>query len=414
MQVNGSGRAVSRREFLRGAAAAVAVPYVLTSDALGAPGRPPASDRITLGGIGVGGRGRSDLRGLMGQGEVQAVAVCDVQKGSRDRAKSEVDKKYGNTDCQTYVEFRELLDRGDLDAVMVATPDHWHALACIGACKRGIDVFCEKPLTLTIREGRLMVDAARRYGCVVSSGSQRVMGDYGRQAQYVASGAIGEIKEVFVNIGGPSRPCDLPGQPIPDGMDWDLWLGPAPWAPYNPNRCSGAYGLGGKGWRTWKDYSGGMMTDWGGHKFGGAMYACQLDETGPVEILPPDGERKLLTYVFANGLRMYHGGGKGNITYKGTLGDSPGSDRKAPGRDPLRRYKGRSGLPGDFLHCVRTRERCFRDFEYAHRVATVCHLGNITYELNRPLKWDPVREQFLGDDEANRLVDRSRREPWRL
>jgi hypothetical protein len=415
MQVNGSGRAVSRREFLRGAAAAVAVPYVLTSDALGAPGRPPASDRITLGGIGVGGRGRSDLRGLMGQGEVQALAVCDVQKGSRDRAKSEVDKKYGNTDCQTYVDFRELLDRGDLDAVMVATPDHWHALACIGACKRGIDVFCEKPLTLTIREGRLMVDAARRHGCVVSSGSQRVMGDYGRQAQYVASGAIGEIKEVFVNIGGPSRPCDLPGQPIPDGMDWDLWLGPAPWAPYNPNRCSGAYGLGGKGWRTWKDYSGGMMTDWGGHKFGGAMYACQLDETGPVEILPPDrSERKLLTYVFANGLRMYHGGGKGNITYTGTLGESPGPDRKVPGPDPLRRYNGRSGLPGDFLHCVRTRERCFRDFEYAHRVATVCHLGNITYELNRPLKWDPVREQFLGDDEANRLVDRSRREPWRL
>jgi hypothetical protein len=344
---------------------------------------------------------------------VQVLAVCDVQKSSRDGAKRDVDKKYGRSDCATYVDFRELLDRGDLDTVMVATPDHWHALVCIEACKRGIDVFCEKPLTLTIRQGRQMVTAARRYGCVVSSGSQRVMGDYGRQAQYVASGAIGTIREVWVNVGGPSRPCDLPGVPVPEGMDWEMWLGPAPWAPYNPNRCSAAYGLGGKGWRTWKDYSGGMMTDWGGHKFGGAMYACQLDQTGPVEVIPPDGkEHKLLTYVFANGIRMYHGGG-GNIRYRGTKGESSGAGRQeAP--DPLRRYKGHGGIGGDFLHCVRTRERCFRDFEYGHRVATVCHLGNIAYELKRPLKWDPLAEQFVGDDEANRMVDRPKREPWRL
>jgi hypothetical protein len=366
-----------------------------------------------MGGIGVGGRGRGDLRSFMGFREVQVLGVCDVQKPNADRAKADVDRRYGSSDCATYGNLRELLDRGDLDAVMIATPDHWHAIAAIEACQRGIDVFCEKPLTLTIREGREMVTVARRYGCVVSSGSQRVMGDYGRQAQYVASGAIGQIREAYVNVGGPSRPCDLPGQPVPPGMDWDLWLGPAPWAPYHPFRCSGAYGLGGRGWRTWREYSGGMMTDWGGHKFGGAMYALQLDETGPVEVIPPDGrEHKLLTYVFANGVRMYHGGG-GNIRYVGTLGQSPGPNRPAPGPDPLRRYKGR-GLGGDFLHCVRTRERCFRDFEYAHRVATVCHLGNIAYELKRPLKWDPVGEIFLGDDEANRHLDRPRRQPWKL
>jgi len=406
-------RIVTRRGFLRSAAAAVAAPYVITSEALGGAGTPAASDRITMGGIGMGGRGRGDLNGFMGHREVKVLAVCDVKKGHLDACKNQVNKRYGNSDCQGYTDMRELLDRGDLDAVLVATPDHWHAIACIEACRRGIDVFCEKPLTLTIGEGRQMVEAARTYGCVVSSGSQRVMGDYGRHAQYVASGAIGRITECWVNVGGPSRRCDLPGQPVPEDVAWDLWLGPAPWAPYHPHRCGGAYGLGGKGWRTWYDYSGGMMTDWGGHKFGGAMYAMQLDETGPVEVIPPDGKDvKLLTYVFANGIRMYHGGG-GNIRYKGTDGESRGGGNQTE-PDPLRRYKGRGGLPGDFLHCVKTREKCFRDFEYAHRVATVCHLGNIAYILKRPLKWDPDSEQFVGDAEANRMVVRTRREPWRV
>ena len=414
MKRSGSKQALSRRGFLKGAGvAALAAPYVITSDALGAPGRPPASDRIVMGGIGMGGRGRGDMRTFMGFGEVQTVAVCDVNKANCGAAKSDVDNRYDSGDCATYNDFRDLLAHRGLDAVMIATPDHWHALVCIAACERGLDVFCEKPLTLTIREGREMVKAARKYGCVVSSGSQRVMGDYGKQAQYVASGAIGQIQEVFVNVGGPSRPCDLPGEPIPDGMDWDLWLGPAPWAPYNKGRCSGAFGLGGKGWRTWYDYSGGMMTDWGGHKFGGAMYGCRLDETGPVEVLPPDGKDvKLLTYVFANGIRIYHGGG-GNIRYVGTKGESGGAGKQTE-PDPLRRYKGVGGLGGDFLHCIKTRERCFRDWEYAHRVATVCHLGNIAYLLNRPLKWDPQKEDFVNDPEASRMVDRPRREPWVL
>ncbi len=410
-----NGRTVTRRSFLKGAAAAAGFPYVLTSTALGAAGRPPASDRIVMGGIGMGGRGRSDMGGFLRFDEVQWVAVCDVQKRARDAAKQTVDGRYGNSDCAEHVHFRDLLDRGDLDAVMIATPDHWHAIPAIEACTRGIDVFCEKPLTLTIREGRQMVQAARHYGCVVSSGSQRVMGDYGRQAKYVASGAIGEITECWVNVGGPSRPCDLPGKDVPKGMDWDLWLGPAPWAPYHPHRCGGAYGLGGRGWRTWRDYSGGMMTDWGGHNFGGAMYAMQLDTTGPVEVLPPDGKDvERLTYVFANGIRMYRGGGSGRISYGGTEGKCTRAPRQEPRVHPLREYKGKGGLPGDFIHCVRTRERCFRDFEYAHRVATVCHLGNIAYDLKRPLKWDPEKEVFVGDDEANRLLDRPKREPWRI
>ena len=174
MKRSKSGPAVTRRGFLKGAAAlSLGVPYVITSGALGGASRAAASERIVMGGIGMGGRGRGDFKGFMGHGEVQAVAVCDVKKGSRDRAKGEVDKKYATGDCATYGDFRELLDRGDIDAVMVATPDHWHAITTIEACKRGIDVFCEKPLSLTIREARAMVNAVRRYGRVFQTGSQQ-------------------------------------------------------------------------------------------------------------------------------------------------------------------------------------------------------------------------------------------------
>jgi hypothetical protein len=217
-----------------------------------------------------------------------------------------------------------------------------------------------------------------------------------------------------VNVGGPPRHCNLPGEPVPDDIDWDLWLGPAPWAPYHPYRCGRAYGLGGRGFRTWYDYSGGMMTDWGGHKFGAAMFALGLDETGPVEIIPPDGEEvKLLTYRFECGLLMYHGGG-GNVRMEPAEGNVPGLTWEPPTHLLERDYRGKGGLPGDFLYCVKTREKPFRDVEYAHRVATVCHLGNIAYELKRPLNWDPVKEEFPGDDEANRMTWRPMREPWRI
>jgi len=410
-------RRLTRRTFLRGAAGAAAGaawPYVLTSTALGAAGRAPASERIVMGAIGVGGQGSGDMGDLLGFGEVQMVAVCDVVKAHRDRAKSRVDGRYRGGDCTTYGDLRELASRQDIDAVLIATPDHWHAPAALWAMRNRKDVFCEKPLSLTIREGRVLVEAARRYDRVFSCGSQRVRGDFGSLCDYVDSGAIGQVREIFVGVGGPSRPCDLGAAgPVPDGMDWDMWLGPAPWAPYNPRRCSAAYGLGGQGWRSWHDYSGGMMTDWGGHWFGAAMYGARLDTTGPVEVIPPDGkEHRLLTYVFANGVRMYHGGG--GVRFRGTLGDAPGSKLPPRRRPSLRQYSGHGGIRGDWLHCVRTRQRPFRDVEYAHRVATVCHLGNIAYQLRRPLKWDPQAECFVGDEEANRLVDRPRREPWAL
>jgi len=405
--------ACSRREFLKRSAAAVTAPYVLTSAALGAAGRPAASDRIVMGAIGVGGRGTGNMKAFLGSPEVQVVAVCDVFEDRRRRAKATVDQAYGSADCAAYNDFRDLVTRSDLDAVCIGTPDHWHAIPTIWACREGKDVYCEKPLSLTVREGRAMVEAARRYGRVVSGGSQRVLEDYGRQAEAVRSGAAGRITEVYVEVGGPSRPCPLGAEPVPPGLDWDLWLGPAPWAPYHRERCSAAYG-GGSGFRAWRDYSGGMMTDWGGHKFAAALFALGLEETGPVEIIPPDGrENKLLTYVFSNGVRMYHAPGtKYNVTFIGTEGQVPGVQ---PARAvPMPRYKGRGGIYGDFLYCVRTRERPFRDVEISHRAATVCHLGNIAYWLGRRLRWNPDTEQIVGDEEAGRWLDRPKREPWRL
>ncbi len=404
---------LTRRAFLQGAGVAIAAPYVITSNALGGEGRPAASERITIGGIGMGGRGSGDLGAFMGHEEVQVLAVCDVRKGQREGIKARVDARYGNQDCAAYNDFRDLIARGDIDAIVNGTPDHWHALTSIAACRSGKDVFCEKPLSLTIKEGRAMVEAARRYGRVFSSGSQRVLGDYGGGARQVQKGELGQIHKCYVNVGGPPMQCNLPGEPVPDDIDWDLWLGPAPWAPYNSFRCGRAYGLSGKGFRSWYDYSGGMMTDWGGHKFGGAMFALGLDHTGPVEITPPDDEHELLTYRFECGVLMYHGGG-GNIRYEAAEGNVPGLTWK-PSEEALNRdYQGTGGLPGDFLYCVKTRERPFRDVETAHRVATVCHLGNIAYELKRPLRWDPVKEEFPGDEEANRMTWRPMRAPWRL
>lgn len=405
MTVN-HANSLTRRDFIRYGAAAISAPAIVTSTALGAQGRPPASERITMGCIGMGGRGRGDMNGFMGHSEVQVVAVCDVVQSKREAARGQVNSKYGNKDCTAYNDFRELLAREDIDAVSVTTPDHWHAIPTIEACKAGKDVFCEKPLSLTILEGRAMVEAARRYGRVFSSGSQRVLGDYGSLARYIRSGAIGKVTEAFVNVGGPSRPCDLPAQPIPDGVDWDLWLGPAPWAPFNQGRLN---------FRPWSDYSGGSMTDWGGHKFGAVIFAMDLQETGPVEIIPPDGKDvPFLTYRYENGFRMHHRGAS-DITYKGTSGEASRQKMgRVEGHVQMMGYKGRGGLGGDFIHCVKTRQRPFRDVEFAHRAATVCHLGNIAYILKRPLKWDPVKEDFVDDAEASRFCRRAKRAPWQV
>lgn len=399
----------SRRGFLKTTGAALALPYIITSSALGEGERPPASERIVMGGIGIGNMGRADLGAFLRRPDVQYVACCDVRKSAREQAKATVDNHYQNNDCKAYNDFRDLLARTDIDAVHVATPDHWHAIMVIEACRSGKDVYCQKPETLTLREGPLMIEAARRYGRVVSGGSQRVLEDYREVVNKCWSGELGRIKWINVNVGRLSQPCYLPPEEVPDDIDWDMWLGPAPWAPYNKARCDGNFSTSGGSWRSYIDYSGGGMTDWGAHHFGGATFAVDVRELQPQEVIyHNEGGREFLEYRYPNGIVLYHNRpNTGNLQVEGT----PGETREPK---PVPGYKGTGGIYGDFIECVKTREKPFRDIELAVNTMVVCHLGIIAYTLKRSLKWDAAKQQFVNDPEADRLRDRARREPWVL
>jgi predicted dehydrogenase len=417
----------TRREFLKVAAAGMAAPVVIPASVLGSDARPAPSDRIVVGLIGAGGMGNSHLRSLLGRGEVQVAAICDVDKKKRESAKESVEERYakqaqGGTykGCAAYNDFRELLDRDDIDAIVVATPDHWHALICIAAAKAGKDVYCEKPLSLTIREAREMVNAVRRHNRIFQTGSQqRSSSGFRTACELVRNGRIGKVISANVGVGGPSGDCYLPAQPVPPGLDWDLWLGPAPWRPFNK-------GIHPYSWREYRDYSGGQMTNWGSHHFDIVQWALDMDNSGPVEVVPPDGKDvKLLTYRYANGVNVYHGGftGKGSgILFTGARGKiwvsrsylraEPEEILKQPtGLGEVHLYRSKNHHD-NWMECIRSRQRPICDVEVGCRSVTVCHVGNLAYWLKRPLKWDPVKEEFVGDDEANRWLDRPKRAPW--
>jgi predicted dehydrogenase len=415
------GRRVTRRRFLKGAAAAaVAAPYVITWPAHAGG----VNDEITLGAIGVGGMGNANLGGLLHRTRV--IAVCDVDSKKREDTRKRVEDHYsrnrpkgGYKGCDAYADFRDLLARDDIDAVMIATPDHWHAITSIQAAKAGKDIYCEKPMSLTVREARAMVTAVRRYDRVFQTGSQqRSGGEFRLACELVRSGRIGRLETINVSVGGPSGNCNLPAEPVPDHLDWDMWLGPAPWRPYNK-------GLHPFNWRGYRDYSGGGMTDWGAHHFDIGQWALDMDESGPVEIFPPDGkEHERLTFRYARGVEMYHGDGGKGVIFRGTGGEievwrgglraSPEEVKKEPlGPNEVHLRKS-PGHHDDWIECIRSRKRPICDVEVGCRSVTVCHLGNIAYWLKRPLKWDPVKEEIVGDAEANRWLGRPKRAPWRL
>jgi predicted dehydrogenase len=414
----------NRRRFLQvsaAAAGAVAAPYVITSKALGDATTPPASDRIVMGGIGIGNMGTADQGAFLGRPDVQYVAVCDVRQKWREGAKSRVDGKYGNQDCAASIDFRELLARDDIDAVHIATPDHWHAIMTILACQAGKDVYLQKPETLTLREGPLMISAARRYGRVVSGGSQRVLGDYRGIVDPIWAGEIGKVTSIDISVGGPSMSCYLPAQPTPPDIDWDLWLGPGPWEPYNSGRCNGNYGTAGNSWRSYFDYSGGSLTDWGAHHFGGAIFAADLRELQPTKVTfhPASANGKAAAHVsvtYPTDAEIFHNRPAhlrpaASIAHQGAIliaGD--GSSRASK---PVPRYRnGETSIYGDFIACVKTRERPFRDIELCVNTMTAPHMIAIAYRLQRSLAWDRAAQRFTGDEEANRFLDRARREPW--
>jgi predicted dehydrogenase len=418
--------ATTRRKFLKASAATAAAPYVITSTALGANGRPPASERITFGFIGIGGMGNGNMGSFIGFPEVQGVAVCDVDTKKRNAAQAKVEKKYSHEKesgnykgCDAYLDFRELTARTDIDAVMIATPDHWHALPAIDAAKNGKDIYSEKPMSLTIGEGRAMVNAVRRYGRVFQVGSQqRSSSNFRFACEMVQSGRIGKVHTVYVSVGGPSKDCYLPAEPVPEGLDWDRWIGPAPWRPYNKR-------IHPFSWRSFRDFSGGGMTDWGAHHFDIAQWGLGMQYSGPVEIIPPDGKDvKYLTYKYANGVTLYHRGGSKGIKFFGTDGwvevsrgylktfpeelkDTP----TQPGEVHLYESKNHRG---NLLDCIKSRKKTICDVEIGCRSVTVCHLGNLAYWLKRPLKWNPDKEEFINDPEANRWLDRPKRGEWKL
>ena len=411
---------VSRRQFLATGALAVASPLVLPSFTLGREGAIAPNERIVLGLIGYGNRGSEIIGDFLGNGrDYQVVAVSDCNKVRIDMGVERANRHYNNSDCKGYAKYEDILERKDIDAVAIATPDHWHTKMSMEACKAGKDVYCEKPLTLTPAESRQIVAAARTYSRVCTSGSQRVMEDYGYMAPIIQSGAIGEVKEVFFEVGGPPVDAYYPAMPIPAGFDWDRWLGPAAWASYHPERCSGSYG---GGWRRYRDYGNGFLADWGAHKLAGALYVLGMDHLEPLEILPPQCEQNpndYLTLVFPGGVKLHHVSRNHDITFVGTDGAfRHGGDRnrvRPLHQVDVRRYNGgTTRLAADFAFCVRHRLRPFQDFFYGAVASTCCQLAHICYRVNRPLKWDAEQTAFIGDEQATRLVSRPKRSPYEI
>lgn len=429
---------VSRREFVGKAASVLAGFTIVPRFVLGGT-RPDGtkyiapSDVISLGFIGTGKQGRGLTTSFLNTNEARIVALSEVYKAKAqltlDRIKAHYEKNTqlgAYSEIPVYVDFRELLARKDIDAVVIATPDHWHAAMSVKAAEAGKDIYCEKPLALTIREGRAMVNAARKYNRVFQTGSmQRSWPEFRQTAELVRNGYIGEIKSIKVNVGPPPKAYDLAAETIPEGLDWDKWLGPNSPVAFNSELAPPISKDVFPNWRNYKEFGGGMVTDWGAHMFDIVQWALDMDNSGPVEIIAPDGkDHPFLTYRYANGITMTHEkwDWSNAIHFVGTEGEikvqrkkletTPASLKdKVIGDTEKHVYKSENHYK-DFLDAMRKRSKPICDVEIGHRTSSVCNLGNIAYELKRPLQWNPKKEQFKNDKEANELLGRSMRAEW--
>jgi predicted dehydrogenase len=449
-------RRMNRRGFLKAVAASAAAPYVITSAALGAAGVAPASERLTMGFVGQGGQGSGHL-GISGRGDIQTLAVCDVDGAHRETARSRVDQMYEKRKaggeykgCAAYVDFRELVARDDIDAVLIATPDHWHALVSIAALKAGKDVYCEKPHALTIGEGRAVCDAARRYGRVFQTGSQERSGRGRYGCELVLNGRIGKVHTIrtFLPCGGklpadwhyeaPSWAYGYKSEKPPENFDYERWLGPAPWAPYHPGRCHFNF-------RWVMDYADGELTDRGAHVNDLAMWGNGASRTGPIEIDAKGVFKKGLHNVpdkfhvefkFANGVTMittsydarqdYPGLTERGIRFEGSDGwlwigihggilmASNPDILKSPIRPEELHLHASPGHHDDWLNAIRTRGTTVAPCEEGHRTASHLNLALISMILGRKIQWDPEKEIAPNDPEATRMVLRPMRSPWHI
>ncbi len=430
-------KTANRRTFLKrlagGAAAATAGPYVLTSHALGAAGVPAASERIAMGFIGCGGHGVGhNLNSFLTNADCQVVALCDVHVPQMNNALKRARGKYGQDfTCFQTQDWREVISRADVDAVMISTPDHWHVPISIAAIRAGKDVLCEKP-TLTVREGRMLVETAQRYAAVFGTSTEdRSLGVYLRIAELCRNGRLGKLQRIYVKLpAGPNNPADPTPQPVPADLDWDMWLGPAPYAPYCAARMHWNF-------RWIRDYSGGQLTDWGAHCIDTAQWASDTESTGPVSV---EGTGKRhdkglydtyyeyhIKYTYADGLELLVDSGGVGVRVEGSDGwvDSQGwigplqaSSRElltAPfGPGDTRLYTCPRGEHRNFLDCVKSRRTPYFSAEAGHRCSSVSHIGNIAMDLGRKLRWDPKKEVFPDDEQANRMLSRTMRSPWTL
>jgi predicted dehydrogenase len=407
----------SRRQFLAGA---IAFPMVLSARAKG------ANDRIIIGHVGLGGQGLSNLKAFA----KNAGYLCDVD--ATHLAVAAKLATVAGVNCPTFGDYRKLLDRKDVDAVVVATPDHWHALVTIDACKAGKDVYCEKPLSLTVAEGRAMVDAARANKRVVQTGSQqRSWPEFRLACDLVRAGKIGKVAAVWVglpatNFASPAVPDSEP----PAELDYDFWLGPAPKRPYNAKRVHYNF-------RFFWDYSGGQMTNFGAHHIDIAQWALGRDESGPVSTagtatFDPKGEYEVTTscqveHTYDDGVKLLVGQLgriKEGVTFvgednkrrlfvgRGVLQATPQDLIEMPTKEAM--FPISNAHQANFLDCVKSRDRPIADVAIGHRSATVCHLGNIAIRLGRKITWDPKAETIVGDDAAKAMLSRPYRAPWAI
>jgi predicted dehydrogenase len=452
---------MQRRTFLKQTAGAAmgawGLPLFVPSSALGKAGRTAPSERITLASIGVGGMGTNNMRAFLAQPDVQVVAVCDVveanneyghwyKKGwngewfGREPARKIVDNEYAQKNpagsykgCKAYVDFREIIARDDIDAVCVTTPDHWHAIPVIMAAASGKDIYCEKPLSLTVAEGRAMAQAAKRHGTVFQTGTMRRSEDqYRFLCELVRNGRIGKLQRVISTIGPNNKIAplhDWKPMPVPAWLDYDMWLGPAPWAPYHKDRCLYTFRFG-------LDYSGGQTTNLGAHVIDIIQWANGTDDTGPVEFedlgseWPTDGLFTTATKVsfrarYANGVEFTCQTAKTESwRLEGTDGwievqdnkwtSSPASLKTTViGPNEIHLYKS-NDHHRNFIDCIRSRQPTAAPVEIGHRSTSICLLGNIAMRLGRKLHWDPVAELFTDSEEANQMLCKPMRSPWSL
>jgi predicted dehydrogenase len=424
--------ALTRREFLKSAAlasATLALPTIVPSTVFG---RSAPGNRITMGLIGMGLMMGGHHQIMLGREGVQVLAVCDVDRTKRERAKAQTEKSYAAKmasgtykGCDAYNEYERVIERKDIDAVMVVTPDHWHTMISLAAMKSGKDVYVQKPMTLTIHEGRLMSDANRQYGAILQVGSQqRSERAFRKACEIVRNGWIGKVHTIYTDLGEFPPPQTLPEEPVPDGFDYDRWLGPTPWYPYNKKRVEGNYG---GGWRCFWDYGSRKNGDWGAHHFDIIQWALGMDHSGPVEFLPKGHQgAEYQSYVYADATKVWknhpvkHGqmiqfigeSGEVLVSRGDRLETTPAALKDRPlSPSDIHLYESYDH-EGNWLECIRTRKPPICPAEIGHRTATVCHLNGIAERLGRPIKWDPVKEEIIGDAYASRWLDRPRRTPY--